>query len=130
MLVHKTSKGILEEIWTGELEKVKINKVTIEVPLYKKCTFKNTYLENPDEWWEINIDSVLGRKIKKFYPWIDFVVDENGRLVDVLSQKMEENKEKREKLKEEKKKEAENRGYKSRTNIRPKNLMPFLKVRN
>lgn len=129
MLVHIPTMGVLVNMWFGEFDKEKSSSGAIkEYPRYVPCTFKNVYLDNPDQWQEIDTKSALGKKILKYYPDVLPVCDESGILVDIIVPKLEENKKERELKRQELKKEAESRGYKNKVNIRPKNLLPFLQL--
>lgn len=131
MLVHLPIMGILESRWVFKIFKTEYGEVEGKEAAYVPCTFKNTYLENPEEWVEVSSSSLLGKKIKRHYPWLEPVYNDEGQFVDVniIDKYNGEYVKMQEEIREEKKEEAKERGYKSRYNIRPRGLMPFLKNR-
>lgn len=57
-----------------------------------------------EEWYLVNDNSMLAKKIEQFYPKFDFVLDDNGNLIDVIEipkTQEEINKERAEEIKNE-----------------------------
>lgn len=119
MLVHKQTMGIIDRVWTGDYM---TDQNGVRIPIERKVILDD--VDSPDDWWEVSTDSSLGKRIKKFYPFITPIVDNDGNLVDVVS--INEYDEAEEQLKKIKMEEMANRGYKNRRGARPLGLMPFL----
>lgn len=124
MLIHKASMGVLDRIWTGR----HIRKPDgVLIPMERFAVLSD--VDDPENWWEIPSWGTLALKIRRFYPLLSPVVDEEGRLVDVvpLHSKMDqEAAEGARKAKAAKSQEATRRGYRYAGKVRPLGLMPFL----
>ena len=118
MLVHRSTMGVLLDIWTGEH---RWDPVAGEnIPAMRPAKPGDVPDYDPAEWWEVPADTPLGRRILKYYPALTPVVGEGGELLDALPEQPEKPDPETAKL------EARARGYKKRTRLRPKNLFDFM----
>lgn len=122
MLIHKRTMGVLDTTWKGAYH---TDNLGHQIPVQYHYTLKD--VSDPDEWWEVSSTSTIAATARAYYPDITPVTDEDGNLISVkiiTDSKPEKDLELEEQLKQ----LAELRGYSSaRFNLRPKNMMPFLK---
>lgn len=83
MVVHKKTMGVLDTIWLGSVS-VRAGKRT---PRMRRATLTLLVRIYPDfraeDYWEIPGDSRLARTIRRYYPFLEPVVGEDGELLDV-----------------------------------------------
>lgn len=124
MLIHKATMGVLDRIWTGRHSRVPDGVLT---PVDRPAALSD--VDDPETWWEIPSQGALARKIRRYYPLLRPVVDEEGRLVEAVPLCPDEDQEAVErarKAKAAKTQEAARRGYQKAGKVRPLGLMPFL----
>lgn len=96
MLIHKPTMACLAYVWdSGATRLIQAFFGTVG------------YLDNPDEWVEVDIHSQLGLKALKYYPSMTPVYM-GDRLVDVIPTTR---KKKRDMVSEQRKEDAQQRGY-------------------
>lgn len=100
MLIHKSTLGVLTEVWNSEGTRL--------VP----ATLKTTPYIDPDEWWEVSEHSAIGKTALTFYPFLIAEV-KDGELVGLLKPEKTSSKEMNELIRETQKDEAKRRGYKT-----------------
>lgn len=83
MVVHKKTMGVLDTIWLGGVS-VRAGKRT---PRMRRATLALLVSLYPDfraeDYWEVPGDSRLARTIRRYYPFLEPVVGEDGELLDV-----------------------------------------------
>ena len=79
MLVHKESGGVLFELWEGQRAS---RYGEAYYPLRRRLDCGALGLD-PCDWWELPDGSGLAKRVRRYYPWFDPVVDDAGRLVDI-----------------------------------------------
>lgn len=124
MLVHKATMGVLDRIWTGQHTR---GPDGILNPVERLAVPSD--VDNPEDWWEIPSRGVLAQKIRRYYPLLRPVVDEEGCLVEVVplcSEAEQEAAERAKEVKEAQTQKAARRGYRKAGRVRPLGLMPFL----
>ena len=124
MLVHKATMGVLDRLWSGQYIR---GADGFQVPADRPATLAD--VDDPTEWWEIPSRSPLARKIRRYYPLLRPVMDENGGLVEAVplcSKAEQEAAEKAREAKAARIQEAARRGYREVKRVRPLGLMPFL----
>ncbi|MEY8315971.1 hypothetical protein AALB19_01490 [Oscillospiraceae bacterium 50-58] len=124
MLIHKTTMGVLERIWTGQHTRRADGTLS---PLDRPAVLSD--VDDPENWWEIPSRGALAQKIRRYYPFLRPVVDGEGGLVEVVPLCSEEDQEAAERAREVKTamtQEAARRGYRKAGKVRPLGLMPFL----
>lgn len=116
--------GVLDRIWTGQHTRGPDGILNpVERPVVPSD------VDNPEDWWEIPSRGALAQKIRRYYPLLRPVVDEEGCLVEVVPLCPEERQEAAETVREAKAarvQEAARRGYRRAGRVRPLGLMPFL----
>lgn len=121
MLIHKATMGVLDRVWLGKYQYDA--KLGTKTPVLHAVTLSD--VDDPEDWWEIPSNSSLAKMVQRYYPRIFPEVDtETGQLVNVRIQK---EKEEQTLAVPFAKSEAEQRGYKRRVQIRPKDVMLFLR---
>ena len=116
--------GVLDRIWTGRHSRGPDGVLT---PVDRLAALSD--VEDPEAWWEIPSQGALARKIRRYYPLLRPVVDEEGGLVEVVPLCPDEDQEAAERAREVKAartQEAARRGYRKAGKVRPLGLMPFL----
>lgn len=116
--------GVLDHIWTGRHSRGPDGVLT---PVDRPAALSD--VEDPEAWWEIPSQGTLARKIRRYYPLLRPVVDEEGGLVEVVPLCPDEDQEAAERAREVKAartQEAARRGYRKAGKVRPLGLMPFL----
>lgn len=116
--------GVLDHIWTGRHSRGPDGVLT---PVDRPAALSD--VENPEAWWEIPSQGALARKVRRYYPLLRPVVDEEGGLVEVVPLCPDEDQEAAERAREVKAartQEAARRGYRKAGKVRPLGLMPFL----
>lgn len=123
MLVHKSTMGVLDRIWTGRHSRGPDGVLT---PVDRPAALSD--VENPEAWWEIPSQGALARKVRRYYPLLRPVVDEEGGLVEVVlcPDDDQEATERAREVKAARTQEAARRGYRKAGKVRPLGLMPFL----
>ena len=115
MLVHKATMGVLLDLWTGEHRRDPVTGK--DIPILRAATLAD--VPDPEGWWVVPANTPLGRRILRYYPNLVPVVGEGGELLDALPDRPEKP--------EPDRSEAQARGYKKRTRLRPKNLFDFMR---
>ena len=116
--------GVLDRIWTGRHSRGPDGVLT---PVDRPAALSD--VEDPEAWWEIPSRDALAQKIRRYYPLLLPVVDEEGGLVEVVPLCPDEDQEAAERARETKAtmaQEAARRGYRKAGRVRPLGLMPFL----
>ena len=116
--------GVLDRIWTGRHSRGPDGVLT---PVDRPAALSD--VEDPEAWWEIPSQGALARKVRRYYPLLRPVVDEEGGLVEVVPLCPDEDQEAAErarKVKAARTQEAARRGYRKAGRVRPLGLMPFL----
>ncbi len=116
--------GVLDHIWTGRHSRGPDGVLT---PVDRPAALSD--VEDPEAWWEIPSQGALARKIRRYYPLLRPVVDEEGGLVEVVPLCPDEDQEAAERAREVKAartQAAARRGYRKAGKVRPLGLMPFL----
>lgn len=116
--------GVLDRIWTGRHSRGPDGVLT---PVDRPAALSD--VEDPEAWWEIPSQGALARKVRRYYPLLRPVVDEEGGLVEVVPLCPDEDQEAAERAREAKAamaQEAARRGYRKAGRVRPLGLMPFL----
>lgn len=116
--------GVLDRIWTGRHSRGTDGVLT---PVDRPAALSD--VEDPEAWWEIPSQGALARKVRRYYPLLRPVVDEEGGLVEVVPLCPDEDQEAAERAREVKAartQEAARRGYRKAGRVRPLGLMPFL----
>ncbi len=116
--------GVLDRIWTGRHSRGPDGVLT---PVDRPAALSD--VENPEAWWEIPSQGALARKVRRYYPLLRPVVDEEGGLVEVVPLCPDEDQEAAERAREVKAartQAAARRGYRKAGKVRPLGLMPFL----
>ena len=116
--------GVLDRIWTGRHSQGPDGVLT---PVDRPAALSD--VEDPEAWWEIPSQGTLARKIRRYYPLLRPVVDEEGRLVEAVPLCPDEDQEAAERAREVNTamtQEAARRGYRKAGKVRPLGLMPFL----
>lgn len=124
MLIHKTTMGVLDRIWTGQHTRRADGTLS---PLDRPATLSD--VDNPEDWWEIPSRGALAQKIRRYYPFLRPVVDGEGGLMEVVplcSEAAQEAAERAREVKAAMAQEAVRRGYRKAGKVRPLGLMPFL----
>ena len=117
--------GVLDRIWTGRHSRGPDGVLT---PVDRPAALSD--VEDLEAWWEIPSQGALARKIRRYYPLLRPVVDEEGGLVEVVPLCPDEDQEAAERAREVKAartQEAARRGYRKAGKVRPLGLMPFLR---
>ena len=85
MLVHKSTMGVVDRIWTGQYTILKRNGPAIKVPKYVEATFTtcNISVIERDKWWYVPSNSTLAKKILKVYPDCRPVTNDDDELIDI-----------------------------------------------
>lgn len=123
MMIHKRTMGVLECIWEGQYRH---DRNGYKIPLEKQVKLSDFPTLNPDDWWEIQNDCALAKRLKAIYPFCSPVTGLDGELVDMLPWEQNEDiaiQEEQQRRRE----EAQRRGYCQAGRVRPKHLMPFLR---
>ena len=115
VIIHKKTMGAVDRIWNGKWRIIQCRRE----PFYEPAKLSDFPELNPDDWWEIRTGSKLGKKVVRYYPEIEPVVDENGLLVDIKRSAC------RKEPKEEWLLEERLKGKRGQPH---KNLMPFLQL--
>ena len=116
--------GVLDRIWTGRHSQGPDGVLT---PVDRPAALSD--VEDPEAWWEIPSQGTLARKIRRYYPLLRPVVDEEGRLVEAVPLCPDEDQEAVERARKAKAaNDAGSRppGYQKAGKVRPLGLMPFL----
>lgn len=116
--------GVLDRIWTGQHTR---GPDGILNPVERPAVPSD--VDNPEDWWEIPSRGALAQKIRRYYPLLRPVVDEEGCLLEVVPLCPNEDQEASERARETKAartQEAARRGYRKAGRVRPLGLMPFL----
>lgn len=116
--------GVLDRIWTGRHSRGPDGVLT---PVDRPAALSD--VEDLEAWWEIPSQGALARKIRRYYPLLRPVVDEEGGLVEVVPLCPDEDQEAAERAREVNTamtQEAARRGYRKAGKVRPLGLMPFL----
>lgn len=127
MLVHKRTLGVLEYIWTGLYT---INpKTGEEEPLPRRAERQDLLDagEDPADWWELSGPPGLLNVLRHNAPLIVPELDADGNLVGAKPLWQLERQKAQEAVRAKAREENQARGYKSRVNLRPKGMMPFLR---
>lgn len=123
MLVHKSTMGVLDLIWTGKYQRGADGTLT---PLLTRASLERLPELDPADWWEVPDGTALAKRISLHYPNLAPVVGEDGGLLDVIVDQAERERSpdlERERLLE----EAAKRGYQRPGSVRPLNLFGFLR---
>lgn len=116
--------GVLDRIWTGQHTR---GPDGILNPVERPAVPSD--VDNPEDWWEIPSRGALAQKIRRYYPLLRPVVDEEGCLLEVVPLRPNEDQEASERARETKAartQEAARRGYRKAGKVRPLELLPFL----
>lgn len=116
--------GVLDRIWTGQHTR---GPDGILNPVERPAVPSD--VDNPEDWWEIPSRGALAQKIRRYYPLLRPVVDEEGCLLEVVPLCPNEDQEASERARETKAartQEAARRGYRKAGKVRPLGLLPFL----
>lgn len=74
MLVHKQTHGVLQNISVTNNKGKWSIKTNLKLKMFPEL--------RKDEWWEVQDNTVLGRKIMRSYP--DFIpIESDGQLIDI-----------------------------------------------
>lgn len=116
--------GVLDRIWEGQYAR---GPDGTQIPVDRPAALSD--VEDPEAWWEIPSQGALARKVRRYYPLLRPVADEEGGLVEVVPLCPDEDQEAAERAREVKAartQEAARRGYRKAGKVRPLGLMPFL----
>ena len=114
MLIHKNTLGVLTQVWNNDGTRL------------VRATLKTVPYIDPDEWWEVNEHSAIGKTALMFYPFLIAEV-KDGNLVGLLKPEKTSTKEINELIRETQKEEASKRGYKTLyKNIPSSGLLDFI----
>lgn len=124
MLIHKRTMGILDRVWTGRHTRTQNGTL---LPMERLAVLSD--VDSPEDWWEIPSLGALAKKVRRYYPLLRPVTDEEGHLVGVVPLYPDEDQKAAERAREAKAartQEAARRGYRKAGKVRPLWLMSFL----
>lgn len=73
--------GVLTYFWNGKFMKYESNT---QIPVLETFTPKDVPDFDPDEWWIVNVNTTIGRKLLRSYPFCDPVINDKGELLDII----------------------------------------------